>query len=165
MAVTPDSSVVAAGLICLVVLGAAVGGQPPRNPAAGGVGDGTAELRISSPATDELRMTPGRFGTAAWYLRTPDLVVDVTAVEGRPRVVYRLVVPALEVDRQVHEVVTGTGRFRLRMADRAYPPDAVADFPAPEQGSGYEGYLVARVQSFAADRTVHNQSVRVRVDR
>lgn len=159
MAAAPDASLVAGALVCLVVLGAAASGPPPDAPT---LGDGTATLRVDSPTADELRTSPGRFGTRARYLRVPDLVVDVTALEGRPRVVYRLVVPRLGVDRQVHQVVTTTGRTRLRMADRAYPPADYSDrFRRLPPDGTYEGYLVVRVQSFTGDRTVLNRSIRV----
>lgn len=165
MAVVADSGFVAAGMVCLVVLAfAAVGGPPAGGPPPDEVGDGTASLSVVSPTTDALATSPGRFGTSARYLRLPDLVVDVSGVDGRPRVVYRVVVPALDVDRQVHEVVTSPGRVRLEMADRAYPP---AGYPGgfrslPGDGT-YEGRLVVRVQSFTTDRTVLNRSVSVRV--
>lgn len=164
MAGAPDSSLVAAGAVCLIVLGAALAGPPPE-PATG-VGEGTATVRVLSPTTEDLRTSPGRFGTRARYLRIPDLVADVTAVEGRPRVVYRLVVPALGVDRQVHEVVTATGRLHLRMPDRAYPPPAYSTrFRTLPPDGTYDGRVVVRVQSFAGDRTVHNRSIRVSVGR
>lgn len=164
MAALPDSSLVAAGAICLVVLGAAVAGPPPAPPA--GVGEGNATLSVLEPTTGELRTSPGRFGTRARYLRTPDLVADVTTVAGHPRVVYRLAVPALGVDRQVTEVVTTTGRVRLRMPDRAYPPESYsARFRTLPPAGTYEGRLVVRVQSFSGDRTVRNRTVPVRVGR
>lgn len=165
MAVVADSGFVAAGLVCLVVLAAAaVGGPATGRPPPDGVGDGTATIGVLSPAGDVLDTSQGRFGTDARYLRLPDLVVDVTALEGRPRIVYRVVVPELGVDRQVHEVVTSTGRTRLRMADRAYPPtDYPANFRTLPQDGSLEGRIVVRVQSFSTDRTVTNRSIQVRV--
>lgn len=165
MAVVADSGFVAAGVICLVVLAAAFAGGPPADrPLTDGVGDGNATLRVVAPTTAELATSPGRFGTSARYLRLPDLVVDVTDVEGRPRIVYRVVVPALGVDRQVTEVVTATGRTRLRMSDRAYPPAGYSNNHLSLSAAGtFDGRLVVRVQSFSTDRTVVNRSVQVEV--
>lgn len=164
MAVVADSASVAAALVCLVVLAAAALGSPAVDRGPDGVGDGNASVSVLSPTTDELATSPGRFGTRARYLRLPDLSVDVTAIEGRPRIVYRVVVPALGVDRQVDAVVTSTGPTRLRMADRAYPPAGYSsEFRSLPATGTFDGRLVVRVQSFTTDRTVLNRSIRVRV--
>lgn len=160
MAVAPDASQVAAILVvvALVVAGPS-GGEPV------GVGEGTATVEVVAPSpSTELRTSAGRFGTAATYLRIPDLVADVTSVDGRPRLVYRLVVPALDVDRSEVTLLTGTGRVRVPMADRAYPPASYPSAQPPASGT-YEGRLVVRVQSFTSDRTVLNRTVRVVVQR
>lgn len=165
----PESSLVVVGLLLLALVLAGPTWGESRD-----LGEGTADVTIVAPdgleagrgpADLTLRTSPGRFGAAAVYLRIPDLVVDVTDLDGRPRVVYQVTVPALDVDRQEHRVITDAGRLTIPMPDRAYPP---ADYPhdvttRPSAGT-YEGRLLVRVQSFTADRTVANRTVTVVVD-
>lgn len=157
MAVAPDRSGTVTGLVVvLTVLGGVAGTSPTT------VGEGTATIAIETPTTDRLVTEPGRFGTAATYLRLPDLVADVTDATGRPRLVYAVRVPALDLDRQRTRLIRGEGRMRVPMPDRAYPPRASGDAGLPEPGS-YDGRLVVRVQSASHDRTVVNRSIQVRV--
>lgn len=139
------------------------------------LGEGTAEVEVVAPAwldgesgTDgHLEATPGRFGTATTYLRTPDLVVDVRNVSGRPALTYNLAVPALGVDRPpVQRHLTDAGKYRLHMRDVAIPPPGYSrgDVAAPAAGT-YTGYLTVRVQSFSGDHVVVNRTVEVRLDR
>lgn len=157
MAVVPDRSVAAGLLVVLVVLASGlVGGQPA------GLGDGTAEVAVVSPDVDRLVVDDGRFGTAATYLRLPDLVVETSNVSGRPRLVYAVAVPELGLDRQRTRLIDGERRLRIHMPDRAFAPRGTGDGALPPPGT-YEGRLTVRVQSFSTDRTVVNRTLMVRV--
>lgn len=157
MASVPDRTAVATvGIVVAVVLGGWLGAQPAT------LGDGTATVRVVSPDADGLETEPGRFGTAASYLRLPDLVADVTNVTGTPRLVYRIRVPALDLDRQRSRLIRHEGRLRVSMPDRAFPPRETAEASPPPAGR-YDGRLVVRVQSFSTDRTVLNRTVTVRI--
>lgn len=157
MAVALDRPWPVLGLIVVLTVLGGVAGTTPTT-----VGEGSATIAVETPTTDRLVTEPGRFGTAATYLRLPDLVADVTNATGRPRLVYAVRVPALDLDRQRTRLIRGEGRIRVRMADRAYPPRASDDPGLPEPGT-YDGRLVVRVQSASHDRTVVNRSIRVRV--
>lgn len=161
-------------LVAVLIVGAlvAVGPAWSESPS---LGDGTAEIEIVSPAWldpgtgptgRELATTPGRFGTAATYVRMPDLVVDVTNVTGTPELYYDVDVPAIEVDTAaVERRLTGPGRYRLHLADVALPPGdyQVHGVSPPEPGT-YTGRVTVRVQSFSAQTVVVNRTVQVRVE-
>ena len=140
------------------------------------LGEGTAEVEVVAPEwLDEgsgtvdphLEVTRGRFGTAATYLRTPDLVVDVGNVSGRPAVTYDLAVPALGVDRPpVQRRIAESGRYRLHMPDVALPPPGYTrGGESPPPAGNYTGHVTVRVQSFSGDHVVANRTVEVRIDR
>lgn len=123
------------------------------------VGDGRANATVERLATDEMVIDHGRFGTEVRYLRLPVATIGVSNTVGQPRLVYRVVVPALEVDAVTTRVLsTGqSGTLRLGMRDRGLDPAAVTE----EQ---YRATVTVRVQSFEQDRTVfeRNESVEVR---
>lgn len=136
------------------------------------LGEGTASVEVVSPtwldagtgsADHRLVTTPGRFGTRAVYLRTPDLVVDVENVTGQPALYYTFGVPELGIDRPpVRRLLTESGRYRVHLSDVALPP---ADYAhsgtgAPSDGR-YTGRLTVRVQSFSGSHVVVNRTVEV----
>jgi hypothetical protein len=118
------------------------------------LGDGTASVTVVQPTDDQVRVTEGRFGTNVSYLRIPDLVVDVTALDGRPRVLYQVTVPELGIQKQNDDIVRSTGRMRVSISDRALPPGTDA--------GGTTARLVVRVQSFTGQSVVMNRTVDVR---
>lgn len=126
------------------------------------IGDGTAEVEVVSPTGDRLVTEPGRFGTAATYVRLPDLVADVSSVTDRPRLVYQVTVPALDIEIQRTRLLRDSGRVRIQVPDRAFPPGNASVGGLPESGT-YPGRIVVRVQSFSEDRTVVNRTIHVEV--
>lgn len=142
--------VVGVVLVTLVVSGPVVGLD--FTEPADELGEGTATLDSVEAPDRQLRITDGRFGTEANYLRIPDLVADVDEIEGRPQIVYEVIVPGLDVKRRSTEVVSSSGTVRVEMADRAL--DSVPEAP-------HRGYVVVGVQSFSSDVTIANRSVEV----
>jgi hypothetical protein len=142
----------------LVVLGSGPLGaglvQPSGTPTT--VGDGNATVATLAVTPADLHVSSGRFGTYVEYLRVPDARVDLAAVTGHPRVVYRVQVPALDADLTGTEIVTDRGRYTLGIGDYGLDPDAVS-------ASTYEGRVTVRIQSFAVDRTVYARNVTVEV--
>jgi len=142
-------------LATLVATGPLVG-VTAVGPSESGLGEGTATVEDVHLATP-LSMTPGRFGTGVVYLRIPDAGVELSAVEGRSRLVYRVAVPALGFDRVgTRTIATGRTRAAVEMSDRAFAPAAV-------NASRYRARVTVRVQSFAIDRTVFDRNVTVEV--
>ncbi|MBV0924282.1 hypothetical protein KTS45_08715 [Halomicroarcula limicola] len=119
-------------------------------------GDGTATVGAVTVDTAALRVTDGRFGTGVSYLRVPTATVTVTSVSDRPRLVYRVLVPALDVELTETAVVSKTGTYRLVPDDRGMARGAA-------DASTYDGTLAVRVQSFTTDRTVYRENVTVEV--
>jgi len=148
---------VATGLILVTLL---VAGPPLGidivSSNADRLGDGTADVTVIQPTGDTIRVTEGRFGTGVWYVRLPNLVVDVEQFEGQPRVQYAISIPGLDLDRTKARLVTGSGRLRIPVDDRA-----LAERPG---NSTYRGSVQVRVQSLSAEKTVLNRTVEVTVE-
>jgi hypothetical protein len=117
------------------------------------LGEGNASIEIVQPADRPLSVTEGRFGTGVSYVRIPDLVVDVTSVEGNPRVFYQVRVPKLGIKKQNHRIIDGTGKLRVPISDRAIPRST-------EIGNA-TAHLVVRVQSYSGGQIVLNRTVEV----
>lgn len=166
----PDASVVVAAVVLASLLVAGPGWSSALD-----LGDGTADVRIvepeyldpgTGPADHQLRTEPGRFGTAASYVRTPELVVDVTNVSGTPELHYDVAIPAIDADpAPVQRRLTAPGRYRLAPAAVAIPPRSYDQNGAVPGDGTYTGYLLVRVQSFSGDDVVANRTVEVVVDR
>ncbi|MCU4799845.1 hypothetical protein OB920_05630 [Halobacteria archaeon HArc-gm2] len=122
------------------------------------VGDGTAEVSVVSLPSERLRIDDGRFGTGVQYLRIPDIRIRVNGVDGDPRLVYRVEVPALDVDEAATKSLTNRDgqTVTVRGVDQAFDPDDVA-------ADRYDARVTVRVQSFEVDETVVsvNESVAV----
>lgn len=124
------------------------------------VGDGTAEVSVVSLPSERVRIDEGRFGTDVLYLRIPDVRVRADAVDGEPRLVYRVEVPALDVD----EAATASLADRdgqtvtVRGVDQALDPDDVA-------AHQYDATVSIRIQSFDVDETVVSANETVAVAR
>lgn len=130
--------------------------QPSGGPTSLGEGDATV-ADVTVP-TEDLVITSGRFGTNVAYLRVPDARIDLSAVTDRPRLVYRIQVPALDADISATDIVTDRGTYRLHIRDHALESGTVS-------AGSYDATVTVRVQSFTADRTVYRQNVTVEVQR
>lgn len=155
MMAVPDRTILAAIAIALATIVVGLAGAQPAE-----LGDGTATVEIISPTEDRLVTDPGRFGTAATYVRIPDLVAEVSDVTDRPRLVYEVTVPALDIDIQRTRLLRDTGRVRIAVPDRAVPPGDSTVAQLPDSGTP-AGRIVVRVQSFSEDRTIVNRSIQV----
>ncbi|GCF14130.1 hypothetical protein Harman_20650 [Haloarcula mannanilytica] len=124
------------------------------------IGDGTASVSSVDVASSEIRITDGRFGADAAYLRVPDASVTVDAVSGRPRLLYQVDVPALDVSLEDEQVLSAgqTGTYRLAPGDKGLA------LSLPEQDT-YHGSVRIRVQSFETDETIVTENVTVQVER
>jgi len=116
-------------------------------------GDGNATVADVTVDRSELALSPGRFGTDVTYLRVPTATVTAESVTDRPRLLYVVSVPELDIRLVESRVVAGPGTYRLAPDDRAMPPGRV-------DGS-YEATLSVRVQSFTTDRTLARTTVTV----
>lgn len=120
--------------------------------------EGTATVDSVSVPAEKLRVTPGRFGTQVAYLRVPAATVDIAAVSERPRLVYLVELPSLDVSLVTTAVVTEAGTYRLAPSDRGLGRKRLNTGP-------YRARLRLRVQSFEMDRVVYDRNVTVEVTR
>ena len=154
------ASGLAVALVALVLVasGPLAGGfvQPSGTPTT--VGDGNATVASVAVPTEDLSVSPGRFGTDVVYLRVPDARVDLSDVTEHPRLVYRIEVPALDASLTTTKIVTERGSYGLHVRDYAVDPDRVTN-------ASYDATVSVRVQSFAVDHTVFRRNVTVEVRR
>lgn len=144
---------VAAVILLATVFGGLAGAQAPA------LEEGTAEASLKTPLVDNLTVESGRFGTAARYIRLPTLVADVSSVVGRPRLQYRVTVPALDIERHRSRLLEAPEQVRIHVSDVALPP------PGREPSPGiYEGRIVVALQSFSTDRVILNRTVSIQVE-
>lgn len=155
--VRPEPPAVAALFILatLVATGPLVG-VDAFEPRATTIGDGTASVDAVRVDAAQFRVTDGRFGTAVPYLRVPDASVRVDSVTGRPRLLYQISVPHLDVSMEIERVFSTAGTYRLAPGDRALEPSAV-------DRESYNGTVRITVQSFEATETVYAENVTVAV--
>jgi len=137
-----------------LVPGLSFGGAGP--PAT--IGDGNASVSSVAIDLDAVEITPGRFGTDVEYLRIPDARLSIDDVEGEPRIVYRLVVPELQLDHAETRLLASPGAVTVRPSDVAFLSGELS-------AAHYNGTLRVRVQSLSTDRTVFNESIRIEVRR
>ncbi|MUV90334.1 hypothetical protein GJ629_10850 [Halapricum sp. CBA1109] len=135
------------------LLGVVPLGDPP---AESDIGDGTATVESAS-LSGSVTLSDGRFGTGVRYVRMPAATVDVASTTGRSRLVYRLVVPELDVEESVTKSLDSPGQYRLSMRDVAVSPDA--------SNESFEGRVTVTVQSFAGEQTVYDRNVTVEEQR
>lgn len=141
--------------VSLIATGPLIG-VDATGPQATEFGDGTASVADVSIETSALAVTAGRFGTDVDYLRIPAAVVRVDAVDGRPRLVYAVEVPALGVSHSDQVVFTDSGTYRLDPDDRAFERGSLSN-------ESYDATLTVRVQSFTESTTVYRENVTVEV--
>ncbi|MBX0322828.1 hypothetical protein EGH21_07265 [Halomicroarcula sp. F13] len=131
-------------------------GADVTNERATDFGEGTATVSSVDVEAASIRVTDGRFGTGVEYVRPPTATVSVESVTGRPRLVYLVSIPNVDVELVETTVVTGPGTYRLEPEDHGMAT-GTAD------AGTYDGTLTVRVQSFTADRTVYRENVTVEV--
>jgi len=120
------------------------------------LGDGNATVTAVSVDVTAVQITPGRFGTDVSYLRIPDAQIDIDDLEGQPRLVYRVEVPALDLDLAATKLIQNPGPTTVRLSDAALAADQL-------DADSYEGRVTVRVQSLSSDYTVFNESATIEV--
>ena len=145
-------------VVVLVASGPLAGGlvQPSGTPTT--VDEGDASVESATVPVEDLRISPGRFGTKVSYVRVPDATVDLAAVTDRPRLLYRVEIPALDADLTASKIVTDRGTHRLHVGDYGLDSGTVTN-------ESYDATVTVRVQSFTVDRTILERNVTVAVDR
>lgn len=114
-----------------------------------GGGDATvADLEV----TDGPALETGRFGTGVRYVRGPTARATVRAVDGTPRLVVRVEVPALDVDETATTLLAegDRGERRLSVPDRS--------LQRGERSAAVTARTTVRIQSFDVDRTVYERT-------
>lgn len=157
---TIEWGVVGILVLALVASSGGIGGGTVDGQPSAEVGDGSATAAVESLPAERLRIDDGRFGTGVVYLRVPDVRVSVDDVQERPRLVYRIRIPELDVDDAATRSLAGSeGRtVTVRGVDRAFDPQQVG-------ADQYEAIVTVRIQSFEVDETIVSVNETVEVAR
>ncbi|WP_254273046.1 hypothetical protein [Haloarcula marina] len=150
-----SSSVALLVVVVALVTGPVVGVDVTSDPPSA-FGDGTATVDEVAVETETLRVTGGRFGTGVEYVRVPTATVTVATVTDRPRLVYVVAVPGLDIELTDSVVVTDAGTYRLDPGDRGLESGSAT-------ATQYEGRVAVRVQSFTDAKTVYRENATVEV--
>jgi len=151
-------SVVGLVVVTTLVSGPLVGAvdltTEPDRPA---LGSGSVTVdSVSLP--DRATLTAGRFGADEYTLEVPDATVQITAVEGRPILVYRLSIPERGYTRSTTHFLSdrNTGAYSLSLAADTFVPSTV-------QNESYEGRLEIVVRANDSSRVVADRTIPVEV--
>ncbi|WP_372480586.1 hypothetical protein ACAH01_06245 [Halomicrobium sp. HM KBTZ05] len=120
---------------------------------------GSGSVTVESASLPErATLTAGRFGAGEYTLRVPDATVAITAVEGRPLLVYRLEIDERGYTRSTTHFLSteSVGSYAASMSDDTFPPDTV-------NRTSYEGRLQVVVRANDTSRVVAERSTTVEV--
>lgn len=129
-----------------------------RSDDRGTLGYGSAEATVVS-LPDDPRLVKGEYGSETYYLRVGAATVDVSNVEGRPMLVYKIRIPELGYARGTTTFLDSgaNGPRQFSIEEDAIPPEQVTR----EQ---YEGELVVIVRSGNEGRVIERKAVTVTVE-
>jgi|GEM_PF-701153 len=122
-------------------------------------GLGTGTVTVDSASLPERgTLTAGRFGAGEYTLRVPDTTLELSAVEGRPILVYRLSIPERGYTRSSTYFLSASdaGPFSVSLADDSFDPDTV-------ESDAYDGRLQVVVRANDSSRVVAERSITVEV--
>lgn len=151
------------GVVALVVVTTLVSGplvgavDLTTEPDDGQFGTGSVTVdSVSLP--DRATLTAGRFGAGEYTLRVPDATAELSAIEGRPILVYRLSIVERGYTRSTTHFLSerNGGTFSLSLADDSFDPGTVEE-------TDYDGQLQVVVRSGNESRVVANRSIPVEV--
>lgn len=121
------------------------------------LGTGAATIdSVSLP--DRATLTAGRFGAGEYTLRVPDATVELSAVEGRPILVYKLSIDSRGYTRSTTHFVSdrNVGRFPLSLSEDRFEPDTVEE-------DEYQGRLEVILRANNESREIASKAIPVEV--
>jgi hypothetical protein len=129
-----------------------------RSDDTGELGQGSAEATVVS-LPDDPRLVKGQYGSETYYLQVAPATVDVSNVEGRPMLVYKLRIPELGYVRGTTTFLDGetTGPQQFSIAEDAVPPEQITS-------DEYDGELVVIVRSGNEGRVIERKPITVTVE-
>lgn len=121
-------------------------------------GNGTASLSVQSFDSDAVVLRKGEYGSGAYLLEVPDIVVNIQEVQGSPFIVYKIRVPELGYTRSSVSVLNPemNGTMHISLATDEIAPDRVTQ-------SAYQAEIILLVRSGHEERVLFRESVSLRV--
>ncbi len=121
--------------------------------------DSISAAVVSAPDTD-IRFEKAQFGAGTYELVVPDAVIRIEAVSGRPRVIYRLNIPAMHYSRgTIHfvDAAQANSRLTLNFESTDFTPDELSQ-------ERYAGRLAIVTLDSTGSTEIYNESVTIRVE-
>lgn len=147
-------------LLAVVVLSGPLVGAVDltREPEMNGLGEGSVTVSSVS-ITGSVSLTQGKYGAGTYYLDTPPARLNVTAIRGRPILVYSIHIFELNYKRSTtHFLSDGdTGTQVLTITRDSMESETV-------QNDSYDGQLRILARTNGTDRLVHRQNVTIEVE-
>lgn len=130
---------------------------PERGFDGGPPGEGTASVTVVSPP-DGPTLDAGRQGGDVYYLRVPDVEVDVSELRGNPTLTYSLDVDGLNYNRgSVHFLGSvGDGRAALSLSRDTLDGSRI-------DRESYRARVTLTLRTTDAERIVYNETTVVEV--
>ncbi|PSP93204.1 hypothetical protein BRC91_10520 [Halobacteriales archaeon QS_4_62_28] len=120
-------------------------------------GDGSVAVEdVALP--DRATLSAGRFGAGEYTLRVPDASVEISAVQGRPLLVYRLSIQERGYTRSTVHFVSqkNAGTYSLSLSDDSFDRAAVAN-------DSYQGRLEVIARTNERSRVITARQITVEV--
>ena len=120
---------------------------------------GTGSMTVDSVTLpDRATLSVGRFGAGEYTLRVPDASVEISAVDGRPLLVYRLSIRERGYTRSTVHFVSqkNVGTYPLSLSDDSFDRASVAN-------DSYQGRLEVIARANERSRVITAQQITVEV--
>jgi len=124
-----------------------------------GLGQGTVSVSSVS-TTGSVDLKRGDYGAGTYYLSTPPARATVTAISGRPMLVYSIEIFGLNYKRSTTHFLSAddTGDLTLTITRDSLTSDTV-------ENDSYDGQLRVLARTNGTDRLLHRRNVTVEVER
>ncbi|MFC7166939.1 hypothetical protein [Halospeciosus flavus] len=122
--------------------------------------DGNITVTDVTIPNDSYTFHQGNYGSAAYYLETPDTTLTLKSVTGSPRLVYKLRIPAKSyvVAKTTFIRNNATGQFSLTGPSDTFKPSTINQ-------SEYRGKVTILVRSGMESRVLATKNVTIEVSR
>lgn len=134
--------------------------SPPVEPSTASsqssLGTGELSLQVHSTPSHEIQLERTKYGSDTYLLDVPDAVVNITHIEGRPLVVYKIRIPELGYTRGATHFLSAesTGRTNLSIDSDAFSPSKITK-------ESYDAELVILARVNGTEELLAQQNVTV----
>jgi len=152
------AAIVALTLVTGPFVGAVDVTQKPDPVITDQFGNGSADVTIET-LPDSLTISKGRYDAQKYYLRTPDVVAQVSNVTGQPFLRYDVSIGELGYSTTTTAFLSPSteGQTRLSLGRRSFEEDEI-------QRNRYNGTITILVRANGSDRIIERANVTVGIE-